>query len=234
MKPTSGFGLNGGSGDAHGEHEAVAFGRIVGHGVGADRCLGVDALEVEQTEFLPCRQILLANRGFVDVFVVIDREGWNLDLSVGAGDEVHVLAFGECHYKFLDECGDIVVRHHGALVFLDVEHFGRNLDVEVALHFHLAGESPVVFNLLAGEMYGFGGENLAATFGDAHLALAAAAFAAAGRGEENVFGGQGREKRTPGFDAYLAVVVDGDGHFARADQEVLGHEEHYNQQKGNH
>ena len=52
--------------------------------------------------------------------------------------------------------------------------------VEVVLHLHLAGQTPVVLDFLAGEMHGLGGEDFASAFGYTHLALAAAAFAAAG------------------------------------------------------
>ncbi len=81
-EPYFGFWLERRGGYAHREHEAVAFSRVVGHGIGAHGCLGIDAFEREEAEFLPCRQIFVADGGFVDILVVVDAEGWNLDLCV--------------------------------------------------------------------------------------------------------------------------------------------------------
>ena len=80
-------------------------------------------------------------------------------------------------------------------------------------------------------MHGLGGEDFASAFGYTHLALAAAAFAAAGRGEKHVFGGESRQERAAGFYFNLAVVVDGDGYFSGAYQIVLGHEQYNHQQE---
>ena len=77
-----GFRFERGSGDAHGEHEPISLGRIVGHGIGAYRGLGVDAFEAEKTEFFPCREIFRTDRSLVDIFVVVDAEGGNLYLGV--------------------------------------------------------------------------------------------------------------------------------------------------------
>ena len=52
---TAAVSLEGRCGNAHGEHEHVAFGGIVGHGVGANRGYGVDTLQGEKPELQPCR-----------------------------------------------------------------------------------------------------------------------------------------------------------------------------------
>ncbi len=67
---------------AHGEHEAVALGGIVGHGVGAHGCLVVAALEAEQSELFPCGEIFRADGGLVDILVVVHGVGRNLYLGV--------------------------------------------------------------------------------------------------------------------------------------------------------
>ena len=96
-------------GDTNGEHKHVALGRIVGHGVCAYCRLGIDTLQREEAELLPCRQILFADERLVDVLVVVDRECRNFDLCIRAWQEVHVCALWQLHLELLDECGDVFV-----------------------------------------------------------------------------------------------------------------------------
>ena len=168
---------------AHGEHDAVAFGRVVRHGVGAHRLFRVLALQVEETELLPGGEVLFANRSLVDVLVVVDGECRNLDLRVRAGDEVHVLALGELDDELLDERGDVFVRNDFALPFLDAEYgFGYRYG-EVAFHLALAAQAVVFFYLFAREVALLDVEDFAAAFRYLAFALAAGALAAAGRRE---------------------------------------------------
>ena len=79
---TATVGLERRRGDTHGQHEHVAFGRIVGHGVGTYGRFRIDALQREETEFLPCRQVFVADKALVDILVVIHRKCRYLDLGV--------------------------------------------------------------------------------------------------------------------------------------------------------
>ena len=218
-----GFGFERRSGDSDGEHEAVPFGGIVGHGVGAYSRFRVDTLEIEESEFFPCGEIFLSDGGFVDILVVVDGEGGNLYLGVGTGDEVHVFSLRQGHDEFLDEGGYVLVRHYRTFVFLDVENRCGHLDVKIVLDLYLTGQAPVVLDFLAGEMHGLGRQDFTSAGGDLYLALAAAAFASAGRGEEHVPGCHGRQQWLTGRYLYFLVPVDGDGDIARADQIFLGY-----------
>lgn len=185
-----GLGLEWRGGYAHGEHDAVAFGRVVGHGVGAHCCLLVLAFEAEEAEFLPCGEVFLADERFVDVLVVVHLVGRNLDLGVGSGLEVHVFARRKGHDEFLDECGHILVGDNLTFPFAHVEHGGGHADAHVGFYLYLAAQTPMILHLLAGEMDGFGGEDFAAAFEYLHFALAARAFAAACARQEDVFVGE--------------------------------------------
>ena len=166
-------------GDAHGEHEAVAFLGIIGHGVCADGVLVVLGLEGEETEFLPCGQIFVADECLIDVLVVVHLVFRDANLGVASGDEVHMLAGWELDDELLDERRDVLVGDDGALPFLDVERGLVDLDLKVSLDLDLASETPVVLDLLAREVHGLCGEYVAAARDDLQLALAAAALAAA-------------------------------------------------------
>ena len=210
---TTAVGSEGRGGDTHGEHEDVALGGVVGHGIGADGGLGVDADEVEHLELLPCRQVFVADKAAVEV-TVLDAEGGYLNLCVAAGHEVHVLAGRQLHLELLDEGGHVAVRDHGALVFLDAEDALGELEAEVFLHLHLASESPAFLYLLAAEVGRLGGEDAAAAFDDAAFALAARAFATAGRGEVDAGLAEGADEGAARRYGHFFVVVDGNLHVA--------------------
>ncbi len=91
-----------------------------------------------------------------------------------------MLTLGKLHDKLLDKCGHILVGDNFAFPFLDIEGCFIDMDFHVAFHFHLASETPVVFNLTASEMHSLCGQHIAAAFKNLHFALAAAAFSAAG------------------------------------------------------
>ncbi len=145
----------------------------------------------EQTEFFPCRQVFRSDGVFVYVLVVVHREFWNLDLSVRARDEVHVFSFRKGNDEFLDEGGHVLVGDNCTFIFLDVEYRCRDCDLHVLLYFDLTGQTPVVLDLFAAEMYGLSRKNFSASAQHLNFALAAAAFAAACRGEEYVVVGHG-------------------------------------------
>ena len=223
--------LEGRGGDADGQHEAVALGRIVGHGIGADRLLVVAAFEGEEAELFPRGQVLGADGVFVDVDVVIHREFGDVDLSVGAGDEVHVLARGQGNDELLDEGGHVLVRDHGALVLLDAEDFVGHLHRHVVPDLRLAGQSPVVFHLFAAEEDLFGGQNVAASLDDLRAALAAFTAATAGGGEEDVAALKGSEQGAADgrFDFFFAV--DGQLDVARRHELGFCNQQQYDQQQ---
>jgi len=195
------------------QHEDVAFGGVVGHGVGADGGFGVDADEVEHLHLVPCGQVFVADEGAVEV-VVVDAEGGYLDLCVGAGDEVHVFAGGQLHLEFLDEGGHVAVGDDGALVFLDAEDALGEFKGEVFLDFDLASESPAFLHLTAAEVRELGGEDGAAAADDAALALAAGAFAAACGGEVDALFAEGGYQCSARGNGHFFVVVDGNLHVA--------------------
>ncbi len=226
-------GREGRRGDADGEHEDVAFGGVVGHGVGADGGLGVDAAEVEHLEFLPRGQVLVADERAVEV-AVADVELGDADLGVGAGDEVHVLAGGQLYLEFLDEGGHVLVADHGALVLLDAEDALGELEGEVFLDLHLAAQTPAFLHLLAAEVGHLGGEDAAAAFDDTAFALAAAAFAAAGRGQVDALLAEGGDEGAAGGHGEFAVVVDGDLHVALRHELGAQHQEQRHQQQDDH
>ena len=142
-----------------------------------------------------------------------------------------MLAGGQGHDKLFDECGDIAVGDDLALPLLDGEDGCGHLNAHVLLHLHLTSQAPSLLDFLAGEMDSFGGENLAAAAEHADTALAAAAFSAAGAGQEDVLGSQRGQQRAAGLGRNLGLIVDGDDHIAALDHELLGNQEHGHKQQ---
>ena len=157
----------------------MEYARIVRHGVCTDGWGLVDALEWEESELLPCWEVGVANEALVDVLVVVDEEGWNLDLCVGTWLEVHVLAWRQGHFVFLDEGCHVLVANNGAFPFLNAHYRIVNLNLEVALHLTLAPQTPVLLNLLTGEMTFLRVENVATACRNLQFALSARTLAAA-------------------------------------------------------
>ena len=167
------FRLERRSGDTYRQHDAVALGRVVRHRVGTNGLFIVTALQAHQAEFLPCRQILFADKGFVDVLVVVHGVFRNLNLCIRTRNEVHVLTLGQCNDKLFDERSHVLVGDHFALPLFHAEYRLVDLNSHVALHLHLATQTPVVLDLLTAEVRYFGGQNLAATFHNLAFALSA-------------------------------------------------------------
>ena len=222
-------------GDADGQHDDVALGRIVRHGIGTDGRFGVVRLEREDVELLPRSEVLLADVVLVEVLVVVDAVvGRNLDLRIGPGEEVHVLARRQCHLELLDEAGHVLVGDDGTLPLLDAHDRLRHLQRHVALHLALASKPPVVLDFLAAEVRAFGVEYLAAAFHHLHLALSAAGLAAAGRRQEDSVLVQRRHDGTALVDGQLPVAVDGYRHLSARAEVLLRHEqEDYQHEDGN-
>jgi len=120
------FGLERRRRYADGQHDAVAFCRVVRHGVGADGLFRVLAFQVEETEFLPCREVFFTDQRLVNVFVVVHGECWYLDLCVRSGDEVHVFAFWQFDNELFDKRSYVLVGDDFAFPFFDAEHRVRN------------------------------------------------------------------------------------------------------------
>ena len=225
LHETALVGLERWRGNAHGEHEHVALGGIVGHGVGTDGGLGVLALQVEHLEFLPAGHILGTNELAVVVVVVDAVEGWNLDLSIRARDEVHVLARRQLHLKLLDKRGHVLVADDGALVLLHAEDALVNVDAHIALHLALAPQSPVGFDLLAGEVGLLRVEDLSPTLQHLHLALSAAGLSTACRGQEDAALVEcGHEVVALRHVEHL-VAIHRDVHIAAGREIVLSHQQ---------
>ena len=197
----------------------------------ADSLFIVVTLQTEQSEFLPCRQIFLANQFFVDVFVVIHRVFGNLDLRVRTGDEVHVFAGRQCYDEFFDESGHVLVRDNLAFPFFHAEYAFGHLDFHVILHLHLASQPPVVLNLFAAEVRCFRRQNLAAACQHLAFALSARTLAAAGRRKEHSVYGQRVEQGRTGSHFQHFVAVDGYFYVSRRYQEAFGHQQNDYQQE---
>ena len=90
-----------------------------------------------------------------------------------------MLASGQSHLVLLDEGCHVLVANHGAFPFLYAHYRVVNLNLEVALDFALATETPVVLDLLACEVAFLRVENLTTTSSYLQLALSARAFTAA-------------------------------------------------------
>ena len=71
-----------------------------------------------------------------------------------------------------------------------------DFDAHVALHLHLAAQTPVVLNLLTAEVRYFGRQNLAATLYNLAFALSARALATASRGKEDAVDRQRIQQRS--------------------------------------
>ena len=208
-------------GDADVEHDDVAFGRVVGHGVGLEGGLGVVGVQLEHSHFLPVCPVRL-----LDVHIlVVDVIFGDIDLDIAAGAEVEMLASGELHYELLDECGHVLVAYHLALEFLDTEDALGNEDFEVLAHLYLASEPPVVLLLLAGEESHLGGQDAAAAGEHLAFAHAAASAASAGRGQEYLLVGEGCQQGRAGIDIEDSLpVVDVNLDVALRGQLGLGHQ----------
>ena len=219
-------------GNTHRQGDDVALGGVVGHGVGADRGLGVVSLQREDVEVLPGCDIVLADVVLVEVLVVVDAVvGRDLDLGVGTREEVHVLARGQGHLELLDEGGDVLVGKHGALPLLDAHHRLGHLDTHVALDLALATQAPVLLDLLAREVGTLGVEDLATTAEHLQLALSAAGLSATSGGQvDAVLVERGHDARSL-IDVQLLVAIDRDGHFSARAKKLLGQEQDDNQQE---
>ena len=57
--------------DTYCQHDTVALCRIVSHRIRTDGFFVVVTLQCKQTEFLPCRQILVTNQALVNVLIII-------------------------------------------------------------------------------------------------------------------------------------------------------------------
>ena len=232
LHETALVGLHRRRGNTNRQHENVALGGIVRHRIGANRGFGILALQREQAEFLPRRQIFFANQRLVEILVVVDAvEGRNLDLRIRTRNEVHVFAGRQLYFEFLDERGDIPIGNDGTFVLLHAENRLIDVDFQVALHLALATQSPACLNLLAAEMGLFRVENLAATLQDLHLALAARGFSAASRRQEHAVFVERRHHRRALRNVDDAVAVNLDIHVSARRKIFFRHEQNGYKQK---
>ena len=187
-------------------------------------------MKAEQTEFLPSRNIKVANQAAVEIGIVqvVLR---NTDLRIRARDEVHMLAGRQFHLELFDERSHVAVADNLALPLFDAKHRLRHLDGHIALNFGLAAQTPVVFNLLAGEVALFRVENLAAAFQNLAFALSARALATASRRQIDALVGQCRQQARARFNLNFLVAIDGDFHLARNDKVAFSHQQDGHKQK---
>ena len=168
VHPTVALAIPRRGGDADVEHNDIALGGVVGHGVSAKDGLFVDHLKRPQVVLIPF------GLEFVGAFVVFgmccdvdvfEVDGYRryVDLDVVACLEFEFFAFGKFDDEFFDEGGDVVVGEDFAFPFFDAEYFGWHFDFEVLAHFDLAGEADVFLYFFAGEVIEFGGQHIAST-----------------------------------------------------------------------
>ena len=219
--------------DTHGQHEYVAFGRIVGHRIGAHGGFGVHAVKVKHLEFLPRRQIFCSDKVSVKVGI-IDFERRNLDLRIGARDEIHVLAGRQLHLELLDEGCHVAVGDNRTFVLLDAEDRLRNGNLHILLHLHLAAQTPMVLDLLAGEESHFCGKNGTAAFQHTTFALSARTLATTSRRKVYLLLGKCRDKCVARGHFQFFIVIDGDGHVALRDELGAQDKQHCHQDQDDH
>ncbi len=193
--------------DTHVELDHVFFGRIRGHGVGADGGSGVLELQGSNAVLLPVALVDIGHTHVGEIGLILG----DVNLDVFTALEVDVFAFGEFYGEFLDEGGYVLVGDNLALEFLHAESAFGNGNLDVVLDLDLAAEAPAFLDLLAGEETGLGGENGSAAFDDLQFALAAVGLAAAGGGKEDAVVGEGVHDVSAGSDLqFLGPVVDVD------------------------
>jgi len=115
-------GLERRSSDTYCQHEHITLGRIVGHRVSTYGRLRVDTLQREEAKLLPCRQILVADKAFIDILVIIHRECRNLDLCIRTRQEVHMGTGRKLHFEFLDKGSHVFVGDNGTFVLFYSHH----------------------------------------------------------------------------------------------------------------
>ena len=221
-------------GDTYRQHNAVAFGRIVGHRIGTDGFFVIAALQAQQTEFLPCRQILITDKALVDVLIIIHRIFRNLNLRIRTRNEIHVLAFGQCNDELFDERSHILVGDNLALPLFYAQYAFGNLDGHIAFHFHLATQTPVILYLLTAEVRSLRRQDFTPTFHYLAFALSAGTFTTASGGKEHTVYRQRIQQCRTGSYVQFLVAIDSQFYITRRHQEILGNQQDNNKQDDNH
>ena len=203
---------------------------MVGHGVGAERRLGVGSHQVPHLHLVPVLAETLVDLHVGELDGVVLRD---VDLDVAAAAEPEVFTLGQLHDELLEESRDIAVGNHRALPLLDAENGFGNLDFQIFLDLDLAAQTPVVLGHLARDEARFGRQDVAAALQDLALAHAARTAAAASRRQEHLVVGQRRKQRAAalGRDDFL-TVVDVDRHIARRGELRLRKEKQSHQREG--
>ena len=136
-------------------------------------------LKREDVEFLPCTKIFFANERLVKIFVIVNAVVCrNLDLSIRARNEVHVLARRQRHLKLFDERRHVIVGNNGTLPLFDTHNRVGHFDLHVALNLTLASEAPMILDLLACEVRLLRVKNLTTSLKHLNLTLSTASLAA--------------------------------------------------------
>ena len=207
---------------------------MVGHRISTERRLRILGHQIPHFHLVP-----ISAESFIDIHVaeldfIVLR---NIYLNISAATEIERLALGQFYDELFEESGDIAVRHHFALPFLDTENGCRNLDFQILLDLDLTTQTPMVLLLLAGEEVHLGRQDIAAAFQDLTAAHSARTAAAACRRQKYSVIGQRNEQRISAFGAYdLLASVDVDFHLSRRSQlgfrqQQQRHEQQRNYQK---
>ncbi len=134
----------------------------------------------------------------------------------------------------LMNAGNVLVGDNLALPLFHAHHTLRHLDLQVALHLALASQTPVVLDLLAGEVRLLRIENLAAALEHLNLTLATACLTAAGRRQEDAVLIQRSHQTAALRHVDGLVAIDFDIYISARAQILLSHEQDDNQQENHH
>src|SRR5574344_370602 len=156
--------------NTYSQPNAVAFGRIIRHGISANGRFVISTFESKQPEFFPSRQILITYKIFINILIVIHGIGRNFYLCIRPRQEIHVLSFWQSNNKFFNEGSHIFIGDNLTLPFFYAKNTFRHFYTQFAFDFYLTTETPMVFLLLATEMYLLGRKNFATAF--KHLTFA--------------------------------------------------------------
>ena len=126
-----------------------------------------------------------------------------------------MFALRQLHLELLDERSHVLVGDDGTLVLLDAEDRLVDMYLQVAFHLALTAETPMVLDLLTGEVWLLGVEDLSPTLKNLNLTLSAGSLTTAGRRQEDAVLVQRRHQVVALRHVDGTVAVNLDIHVAR-------------------
>ena len=141
-----------------------------------------------------------------------------------------MLASRQLYLELLDKRSHVLVADNGTLVLLDTKDRLIDMDLQVALHLALATQTPMVLNLLTGEVWFLRIENLATTLKNLDLTLSTRGLTTTGRRQEDAILIERRHQVVALGYGDGTVAVDLDIHIARGREILLRYEQDNHQQ----